>query len=144
MNKVLSIILLSALAGCSIATDVANEIGQANKSFMALFGNDATALAKLYSSTGQVLPTGSDAIEGTADIATFWQSVFDSGVAEAVLETLEITELGDTAVEVGRYSLIATDGQIADNGKYIVIWKKENGAWKLHRDIFNSSQAPPQ
>lgn len=144
MKKVLSIILLSALAGCSMATDVTNEIEQANKNFMALFGNDAAALANLYSSTGQVLPTGSDVIEGTDDIATFWQGVFDSGLTAAVLETLEITELGDTAVEVGRYSLLTSDGQIADNGKYIVIWKKENGAWKLHRDIFNSSRTPPQ
>jgi ketosteroid isomerase-like protein len=23
-------------------------------------------------------------------------------------------------------------------GKYIVLWKKENGKWKLHRDISNS------
>jgi hypothetical protein len=28
---------------------------------------------------------------------------------------------------------------VLDQGKYIVIWKREKGQWKLHRDIFNSS-----
>jgi ketosteroid isomerase-like protein len=30
------------------------------------------------------------------------------------------------------------DGTIADKGKYIVVWKKEDGKWKLHRDLSNS------
>jgi hypothetical protein len=34
----------------------------------------------------------------------------------------------------------AQDGSILDTGKYIVIWKRENGAWKWHRDIWNSSR----
>ena len=33
MNKILSIILLSALAGCSMEADVAIEIEQANKEY---------------------------------------------------------------------------------------------------------------
>jgi hypothetical protein len=38
------------------------------------------------------------------------------------------------------------DGKVLDKGKYIVIWKKEDGTWKLHRDIWTTSvpPAPPQ
>jgi ketosteroid isomerase-like protein len=35
------------------------------------------------------------------------------------------------------------DMRALDKGKYIVIWKQEDGQWKLHRDIFNSSMPPP-
>jgi ketosteroid isomerase-like protein len=31
-----------------------------------------------------------------------------------------------------------------DSGKYVVIWKREDGAWKLHRDIWTTSASPPQ
>ena len=34
----------------------------------------------------------------------------------------------------------ADGGVVADRGKYIVIWKNEGGSWKLHKDIFNTSQ----
>ena len=45
---------------------------------------------------------------------------------------------GDTAIEVGRAELFDAAGEIADTLKYIVIWKRVDGKWKLHRDIFNS------
>ena len=31
-----------------------------------------------------------------------------------------------------------------DEGKYIVIWKREAGQWKLHRDILNRSMPLPE
>jgi ketosteroid isomerase-like protein len=40
------------------------------------------------------------------------------------------------------WTLKGKDGAELDHGKYVVIWKKEAGGWKLHRDIWNSSQAP--
>jgi ketosteroid isomerase-like protein len=65
------------------------------------------------------------------------------GIKEAGLETVEVEGHGDTAVEVGKFTLKSEGGQVLDQGKYIVIWKQEEGQWKLHRDIFNSSMAPP-
>ena len=46
-----------------------------------------------------------------------------------------------TAIEVGTYVLKGEGGAVADEGKYIVVWKKDGKAWKLYRDIFNSSRA---
>ena len=32
-----------------------------------------------------------------------------------------------------------------DEGKYVVVWKKqEDGSWKLHRDIWNSNLMPAE
>jgi ketosteroid isomerase-like protein len=31
------------------------------------------------------------------------------------------------------------DGKVADRGKYVVIWKRVGGEWKLHRDIWTTS-----
>lgn len=38
------------------------------------------------------------------------------------------------------YTLKADGGAVADRGKFIVIWKNDGGSWKLHKDIFNTSQ----
>ena len=62
---------------------------------------------------------------------------------KAKLETVELEDHGTTAVEVGCYTL-SGGGQVMDSGKFIVIWKQEGGQWKLHRDSWNSSMAPPE
>ena len=33
-------------------------------------------------------------------------------------------------------------GKAIDHGKYLVIWRNQDGQWHLHRDIFTSSVAP--
>ena len=101
---------------------------------------DAAGLAGLYTASGCVMPSNSDTISGAGNIQAFWQGVFDMGVKGAVLDTIDLEEHGDTAIETGRYTLKADGGGIADHGKYIIIWKTEGGTWKLHRDIFNTNQ----
>jgi ketosteroid isomerase-like protein len=113
-----------------------------NKKFMAAFGQkNAGALAKLYTKGGQLLPPGSEVVAGGAGIQAFWQGALDAGLAQVTLDTVEVEGHRDTAVEVGRYTLRGAGGQVADAGKYLVIWKIEGRSWKLHRDIWNSS--PP-
>ena len=63
----------------------------------------------------------------------------DSGIQSIQLITDEIEEFEGTAIEIGRFILKSGDDEIADQGKFIVIWKLESGNWKLHRDIINSS-----
>ena len=62
------------------------------------------------------------------------------GLKQAVLETMEVEAYGSTAQEMGRYTLKAAGGQVADAGKYLVIWKQEGSTWKLHRDIWTTSR----
>jgi uncharacterized protein (TIGR02246 family) len=117
------------------------SIEAANRNWMNAFNNaDAAALASLYTTPGQLLPANGDVVQGTNAIRDFWQSVMNMGIKEAVLETIEAEDLGDTAIEGGRYRLLVANGSVADAGKYIVIWKKDGGTWKLHRDIWTTSQ----
>lgn len=121
--------------------DVRTQIGSANKEFMNAFKRgDATAMANLYTSEAQLLPANSDFVRGTAAIRAFWQGVIDLGLKDASLETIEAEAHGDTAIEVGRYRLLAAGGAVADSGKYVVVWKNDRGTWKLHRDIWTTSQ----
>lgn len=125
------------------STDIRNEIRKANDGFEAAFKRgDAAGLADLYTEDGMLLPTSSDFIRGKSGVREFWQGALDMGIKEARLESLEVERQGDVATEVGQYKLTGAGGAPMDQGKYIVIWKQEGGRWKLHRDIWNSSQAP--
>jgi uncharacterized protein (TIGR02246 family) len=126
------------------STEIRTAILAVNSTFVAAFGRgDAAGVAALYTENGQLLPSNSDVITGKPAIQAFWQSVMDMGVKGGTLETVEVEGTGDTAHEVGRYTLLAEGGQVIDTGKYVVIWHQEAGQWKLHRDIWNSSRPAP-
>jgi uncharacterized protein (TIGR02246 family) len=126
-------------------SDIQKQIEAANARFVDAFTRgDAATIASLYTAGAQLLPANSDFVSGTDAIRAFWQKVIDMGLAGASLETIEVEAHGDTVVEVGRYRLLA-HGDTADAGKYVVVWKNDGGTWKLHRDIWTTSQpaAPP-
>lgn len=123
---------------------IRQAIAAANDRFMDAFARrDAAGMAALYTADGQLMPAHSDFVNGTAAIQAFWQAAMEAGIAEATLQTIELEAHGDTANEIGAYSLSASDDQVLDRGKYVVIWKREGGRWKLHRDIWNSSLPAP-
>lgn len=126
------------------SVDIREVIADANNDFMVTFGRgDAAGMADLYTEDGQVLPPNSDFVMGKEAIQAFWQALMDMGIKEAKLDIVEVEEQDDLAVEVSKYTLQGEEGQVIDQGKYIVIWKQENGQWKLHRDILNSSLPAP-
>ncbi|WP_220273395.1 YybH family protein [Pontibacter diazotrophicus] len=126
--------------GTANAAEIRNEIERANQKFMEAFrqGN-AAGLAALYTENGMVLPPNHDSVEGREQIKDFWQAVMNMGIKSVKLQIGEVEQHGDTAIEMSRATLYIEGDQEVDQSKYIVIWKRENGEWKLHRDIFNSN-----
>lgn len=121
--------------------DVTNEIRKANEEFLAAFNSqNAQALTDVYTSDATLYPPNSDVVQGSKDIKAFWQAVFDAGISKGELETIAAQASGDMATEDGRFKLYVGD-QMVDHGKYIVIWKKVDGKWKYHRDMWSSSVA---
>ena len=96
-------------------------------------------VAATYTRDAKLLPPNSDFIEGTQAMQAFWQDAMNMGIKDATPETVELEVHGDSAIEVGKYDLLDDGGQILDTGKYVVIWKPEDGQWKRYRDIWNSS-----
>ena len=120
--------------------DVHEAIVAADQAFITTFNRgDAAGLAALYTENAQFLPPNSDFVKGRQEIQATFQAFMDMGVKAVKLETLEVEGYGNTASEVGTYTLEGGDGQVLDRGKFLVIWKQESGQWKLHRDMINSS-----
>ena len=104
---------------------VQQSIASNNRRFMDAFNRgDIGAVAALYTEDARLLPPNSEVIKGREGIRAFWQAVKDMGVEEAALETMELQESGDRAVEIGAYRLqIRPPGgqAITDKGKYVVV-----------------------
>ena len=115
-------------------------IAATNEKFIMAVGlGDAAGMAAVYTENGRLLPPNSDFITGKSAIQTFWQGVLNMGIKAVKLETVELEGHDDTAIEVGKYALMDGGGKTLDTGKYVVVWKRELGQWRWHRDIWNSS-----
>lgn len=144
MYRLLLIALLPAfalLAGCSSQeADPAAAISQNNKAFVEQFlAGDEKALAALYTEDAKVIAPGVKVAKGRSEIAAFWRGVMDSGVKDLTLRTLEVESSGDMAYEVGAVSILGQDGS-PSGARYVVVWKRMDGKWYLHRDIWNAGQ----
>lgn len=116
-------------------------IAEASAAFAAAWdAGDAAAMAALYTDDAMVLPPGGEALEGREAITAFWQDFIESlAGSQVALETTEVRSGDGGAIEVGSWAITGADGEHVDHGKYVVVWKYVDGAWRLHRDIFNSS-----
>ena len=121
-------------------SEIHTTISALAKSFESTFArSDAAEIADFYTEDGMLLPAGSDFAKGKQAIKESWQAAIDMGLKSIKLDIIEIEQHDDTAIEISKYTLSATDNQVIDSGKGIVIWKNKGGAWKMHRDIWNSS-----
>jgi uncharacterized protein (TIGR02246 family) len=136
----------SILPAMVAAQNAAAGIAETSERFEAAYNSgDAAAMAELYTEDGALLPPGAARVDGREGIAALWQGYMDAGVQDLDLETVEIEDHGDSASEVGIYTLTVPDGEggrVTGHGKYIVLWQRgEDGVWRLHRDIWNDTPA---
>jgi len=70
---------------------------------VAFRSKDAATMASLWTEDARFLLPGRELITGRAGVQAFWQSGFDQGACDVVLESLEIKSLADgVAYEIGR------------------------------------------
>ena len=101
------------------------------------------SLSALFTADTLLLPAGRPLIQGRAAVVAFW-SAAGSGSARCLrseFDAVDSTFVDDLVIEVGLATVFAVEDcgdRVIDRGKYIVIWKQEEGSWKRHRDIYNS------
>ena len=67
-----------------------------------------------------------------------WGTIAEQiGLKDVRLNTLDLQAAGDTAYEVGEANLTIASGSAVV--KFVVVWKKDGGQWRLHRDIWNGA-----
>ena len=140
-----SAIVATSLFACQTPTkpafDLANakkEIEAANLAIVELVAKgDSVGLASAYTPDGSLMLNNIPSIKGKDKLVNFWSGFTQSG-AKIKLTTLEVWGDENFIAEEGLLEIKTKEGAQIDKGKYIVLWKKEGGKWKLHRDMSNS------
>ena len=114
-----------------------SEIAAVNRRFEdAARKGDLDALAALYTPDAIALPPDSPMATGRESIKQMWGGIAQQiGLKDVQLNTLDLELAGDTAYEVGEAVLTVASGTAAV--KFVVVWKRVDSRWYLHRDIWN-------
>jgi uncharacterized protein (TIGR02246 family) len=116
----------------------------------ATLAGDAKAIAALYTEDAVEMPPNVPSVKGRPAIEQYYMKLFSGGtkVGQFALTHLESRAVGDTGYDVGTYQQsMNPPGQTtatSDTGKYVVILRRSQGAWKVAYAIYNSDQAPPR
>jgi uncharacterized protein (TIGR02246 family) len=123
-----------------IVDEIRKQIEAANVAFGKAYASGVAAnVSDLYTTDAAVLPPGGPRADGRAAIEAFWGVVMSGEIKNVELKTVEIEVFGETVVEAGNATLLKADGSLFDRGKYLVVWKRDGGRWRLHRDCWNSN-----
>jgi len=143
---VLSLLLCNASVWAADASaDFKAAVQAGAKDFpAAIAAKDDARLGSMYAKDAIAFPPNSEMVNGREAIQNFWKGFIDEGFT-AQIETVETESGGKLGIEVGKYTIVDAAGKTVDRGKYVVVWKKEDGSWKLYRDIWNTSMpaTPP-
>jgi len=118
------------------------EIEAINTKWIELFNKgDFDGIAQLYTIDAVAFPPGSPMVRGRPAIAAMWKGMAEQ-VVSPKLTTLEVKRLSPSAArEIGTFSLTTKGPSPKEiSGKYLVLWQRVQGDWKLAADIWNDGK----
>jgi ketosteroid isomerase-like protein len=120
------------------------EIAAMNKTYGEAYAkNDSADFLAHYTADAVIYPPNMPALSGEAGIKAFFNAGIGMGVSNLEITTTELIGGKESVAEIGTYNVKNKDGASLETGKFIVLWKQENGKWKMHRDIFNADPGAP-
>ena len=131
----------------ALAGDANEEFDALNAKWVQAFkDNDMAVIAALMTPDSLLLAPNAPPIKGTQAIVDTWMAWRELPNVEITFGAtfVDVAASGDLAYDYGAYSFAfdSEEGRVVDEGKYIVVWKKVDGAWKVMADIFNGNGAP--
>ncbi|MDH3892369.1 MAG: DUF4440 domain-containing protein [candidate division Zixibacteria bacterium] len=120
-------------------SDDAKNIMNLEKQWSAKFSEGALDwIVSLHTEDAIQFPPGADLIQGKEALRKAWAGMINTEGFEASWESAEVfvSKSGDLAYDYGSLKITNPDGSKA-NAKYVVVWSKVNGEWKVAADMFN-------
>ncbi len=138
LGAILGVLLLAL--GCSGSpepADSAEAIMALEREWSDRFqAKDVDWIAELHWGDARQLPFGAPAVVGAEAIRAAWQTMADTEGLVLNWEPAFANVSGDLAYDVGKGVFTTPDG-ITRPAKYVVIWERRDGEWKVVVDIFN-------
>ena len=109
---------------------------------------DAAGEAKVLASDGMVYREHVPPIIGPAAFQAFTEKMAAANPKAKTdwsTEAIHIAGAGDIAVQTGEYHVtgLGPAGSQEDRGRFVTVWKKVNGEWKVAHDISSTTMPEP-
>jgi uncharacterized protein (TIGR02246 family) len=138
----LALTLVLPLPVLAQAGDLRAELGKRDRAWEKAYNaGDAAALTALYTKDAQVMAPGAETASGSSALRAYFTEDVKGG-AKMALTLEDVVGFGDYALETGKYVATSAQGKHLDHGKFMSLYKKADGGWKLYRDTWNSSMPP--
>lgn len=144
---VLVVFLAAALAGCGPGTPAAGQrsaLESAQKDFASLSGAKglAAAFSKYAADDAVLLPVGHDAVRGRGAIVAALKNG-DTGRVRWSGEAVRVAGSNDVGGTWGEYVAGGgADSQRVGYGKFLAVWEKRGGRWRIAAFMANRSPGP--
>ena len=149
MKNTLLFLLISLLSTLSISAQnyigkqkhidkILKNVAMFSKHVMA---GDYEAIAASYTTDGKIFPNNREIMEGTTALEKYWKPGEGWKTTYHKVTPQEIRIVKKTAYDYGYYEgeSQGPDGKKSQwKGKYVIVWKKVKGEWKIYLDIWNS------
>jgi ketosteroid isomerase-like protein len=117
------------------ATDIAWSAAAGKK--------DVDAVAGFMTADGATLPPNEPIAKGMDAVKKGWAAILSLKDVQISWQptSVQVADSGEIGYTSGTYSLSFTDpkgAKVNDTGKYLEVWKKVDGKWKCHLDMYNS------
>ena len=97
-------------------------------------GNVEGLVKNLYTEDAKFYPPNGGMLSGHEGISKAISGILSSGVV-VMIEPKEVEKLGNAVYDYGVANVSNMEGEKLGIQRYMVIWKKENGEWKIYRDF---------
>jgi ketosteroid isomerase-like protein len=126
-----------------IIDSVKAHIIEMNKTYSDRFTtNDSAFYISRYCKDAEVYCPGIAAVKGRDSIINFFYQNGTNSETKIELPPGNIYGNEELVVEEGTYNFPDGKGGSVDKGKFIALWKQEDGKWKMYREIWNTDIAP--
>jgi len=123
-----------------VAFDLEQEKKELQKSFEgvmeALASRDAKAVASYYTQDGVFMPNNAPISKGRAEIEKAFEGFIAGGFTDLDVESTWAEGCGEYLLDTEKWTL--SNGTDTLIGKSLVVWKKEDGIWKMYKDMINT------
>lgn len=121
-------------------TELRKLIDEKNDRFtQAHITGDTAFLNNIFTPDARVFAPNTDVVTGRTAIAALNLQFIQYGIKEFREVTTALYGNDEYLINEGKYSMVYGKEKSVDEEKFINIWKKSEGEWKLYSNIWNSS-----
>jgi ketosteroid isomerase-like protein len=91
----------------------------------------------LYTEDCKIYPPDGGVATGRKGVSEFVSGLLASGMI-VMIQPEEVEKLGDAVYDYGMAKVSNPQGEEVGIQRYMVIWKKEEGKWKIYRDFIKT------